>query len=47
MGLDIPTLAKLKNYLASKGIKLLDDCLTVEKMTECLAGLMTKGGANV
>lgn len=47
MGLDIPTLAKLKNYLASKGIKLPDDCLTVEKMTECLAGLMTKGGANV
>ena len=47
MGLDIPTLAKLKNYLAKKGIELPDDCITVEKMTECLAELKAKGGANV
>ena len=47
MGLDIPTLAKLKNYLASKGINLPDDCLTVEKMTTYLARLKAKGGANV
>ena len=47
MGLDIPTLAKLKNYLESKGIKLPYDCLTVEKMTECIARLKAKGGANV
>jgi len=47
MGLDIPTLAKLKNYLATKGINLPDDCITVEKMVDCLAMLKTKGGANV
>ena len=47
MGLDIPTLAKLKNYLAKKGINLPDDCITVEKMTEYLAELKAKGGANV
>ena len=47
MGLDIPTLAKLKNYLAKKGINLPDDCITVEKMTEYLADLKAKGGANV
>ena len=47
MGLDIPTLAKLKNYLAKKGIDLPEDCITVEKMTEYLAGLKAKGGTNV
>ena len=47
MGLDIPTLAKLKNYLAKKGVNLPDDCITVEKMTEYLAELKAKGGANV
>ena len=47
MGLDIPTLAKLKNYLAKKGIDLPEDCITVEKMTEYLAGLKAKGGINV
>ena len=47
MGLDIPTLAKLKNYLAKKGINLPDDCITVEKMTEYLAELKAKGGINV
>ena len=47
MGLDIPTLAKLKNYLAKKGIELPDDCITVEKMTEYLAELKAKGGTNV
>ncbi len=47
MGLDIPTLAKLKNYLAKRGIELPDDCITVEKMTEYLAELKAKGGKNV
>jgi len=47
MGLDIPTLAKLKNYLANKGIVLPDDCITVEKMVEYLADIKAKGGANV
>lgn len=47
MGLDIPTLAKLKNYLATKGISLPDDCITIEKMVEYLADIKTKGGANV
>ena len=47
MGLDIPTLAKLKNYLAKRGIELPDDCITVEKMTEYLAELKAKGGTNV
>lgn len=47
MGLDIPTLAKLKNHLAKKGIELPDDCITVEKMTEYLAELKAKGGKNV
>ena len=47
MGLDIPTLAKLKNYLAKRGINLPDDCITVEKMTEYLAELKAKGGTNV
>lgn len=47
MGLDIPTLAKLKNYLANKGIALPDDCITVEKMVEYLADIKAKGGANV
>lgn len=47
MGLDIPTLAKLKNYLATKGISLPDDCITIEKMVEYLADIKAKGGANV
>ena len=47
MGLDIPTLAKLKNYLANKGIVLPDDCITTEKMVEYLADIKAKGGANV
>ena len=47
MGLDIPTLAKLKNHLAKKGIELPDDCITVEKMTKYLAELKAKGGKNV
>ncbi|MBR2029732.1 MAG: energy-coupling factor transporter ATPase [Clostridia bacterium] len=47
MGLDIPTLAKLKNYLENKGIVLPDDCITVEKMVEYLADIKAKGGANV
>lgn len=47
MGLDIPTLAKLKNYLATKGISLPDDCITIEKMVEYLADIKAKGGTNV
>ncbi|MBR5145434.1 MAG: energy-coupling factor transporter ATPase [Clostridia bacterium] len=47
MGLDIPTLAKLKNYLATKGISLPDDCITIEKMVEYLSDIKAKGGANV
>ena len=47
MGLDIPTLAKLKNSLATKGISLPDDCITIEKMVEYLADIKAKGGANV
>ena len=47
MGLDIPTLAKLKNYLATKGISLPNDCITIEKMVEYLADIKAKGGANV
>ncbi len=47
MGLDIPTLAKLKNHLAKRGVELPDDCITVEKMTEYLAELKAKGGKNV
>ncbi len=39
MGLDIPTLAKLRNMLVSKGINLPDDCLTVERMAEELIKL--------
>ncbi len=39
MGLDIPTLAKLRNLLVSKGINLPDDCLTVERMAEELIKL--------
>ena len=46
MGLDIPTLAKLKLYLSSKGIEVGEDCLTSEKMTRELEKL-TKGGENV
>ena len=46
MGLDIPTLAKLKLYLSSKGIEVGEDCLTSEKMTHELEKL-TKGGENV
>ncbi|MBE5748887.1 MAG: energy-coupling factor transporter ATPase [Clostridiales bacterium] len=47
MGLDIPTLAKLKNYLANKGFVLPDDCITIEKMVDYLADIKAKGGANV
>ena len=46
MGLDIPTLAKLKLYLSSKGIEVGEDCLTSEKMTRELEKL-AKGGENV
>lgn len=46
MGLDIPTLAKLKLYLLSKGIEVGEDCLTSEKMTRELEKL-AKGGENV
>ncbi len=46
MGLDIPTLAKLKLYLSSKGIEVSEDCLTSEKMTRELEKL-AKGGENV
>lgn len=43
MGLDIPTLAKLRNLLADNGINLPDDCLTVEKMADELIKLKRRG----
>ena len=43
MGLDIPTLAKLRNLLADNGINLPDDCLTVEKMADELIKFKRRG----
>lgn len=43
MGLDIPTLAKLRNYLVKRGVNLPEDCLTVEKMADCLVKIKNGG----
>ena len=43
MGLDVPTLAKLRNYLVSRGVDVPSDCLTVDKMAEILAKLKNGG----
>lgn len=45
MGLDIPTMAKLGNYLRAHGVELPDDCFTVEQMAQAI--LKIKNGGTV
>ncbi len=39
VGLEMPQMAVLRNYLREKGYEIGDDCLTVDKMAECILRL--------